>query len=322
MPSIFPPALFDRRLNIFLLITVFILTLIYLFPLPLPLLHPTTSLTTREQPRWLIATISPALSQRRRNIIRTTWQSLYTGPPADFRFILANPGIEWYDVITAENNTHGDLIMLDHLTEGKALGMMTKEIDFALWLVESGRQYNFVSKLDDDSYLDGNAFYDEYLSHRVEQGLQPTVEESVIIGRHMGRDGFISEQYPFPYPGGQFWTMSWPVISALARQYNTSSTRAHWADVLIGKLLDEAGTEFNFVDMPHSEAFEYREDIDDEEEWEHVITSKSMNPHLLKEDELYLKVAGQMRSVGARRKWWKDERKWEWTTERDDGKRR
>jgi hypothetical protein len=324
MPGMFASTLWDRRLQLFTLLILFILTLIFLTPTTSSLIPSSAlaALSTASPPShdWLVATISPALAQRRRNMIRTTWQALYTGPPATFRFVIANPGEEWFPVLLDEQDKYGDLIMLDHLTESKELGMKTKEIDFALWLVEQGTPWRYVSKLDDDSYLDASAFYEEYLSPRLnDTTIKPEDEDPVIIGRHMGRDGFISLEFPFPYPGGQFWTMSWPVVTALAHQYNISSTRHEFADVLVGMLLDEAGKEFEFVDMPHSEAFELFRGRMDEERWEHDITSKSMNPHLLKDDDVWLKVSEEMKSVSKGRKWWKDEDRWDWNADDKSG---
>ena len=323
MPSMVASTLFARPANICLLVIFTILTIFYFNPAPY--LYNTThdALAASPQPHdWLIATISPALAQRRRNMIRTTWQTLYTGPPpATFRFVIANPGEEWLPLLRHEYDTYGDLVMLEHLTESKELGMRTKELDFMLWLLEQGDQYKFVSKLDDDSYLDASAFYEEFLEARVNAAATPDQEKPVIIGRRLGQGGTISLQFPFPYPGGQFYTLSWSVVEALARQYNVSNTRHEFADVLIGMLLDEAGTEFEFIDMSHAEAFELEEGKMDEEAWEHDITDKSVNPHLLKEDDVFMRVAEEMKSVKRRKQWWKDEQKWEWdVTEERKGK--
>ena len=252
---------------------------------------------------WLIATISPALAQRRRNMIRTTWQALYSGPSITTKFILANPGQQWMPLLQHENDTYGDLIMLDYLHESHDLGMQTKELDFLLWLVKEGQEWRYVSKIDDDAYVDATAFYEDFLEPQLQHAwtVAPGQEDPVLIGRHLGRGGTVSQAFQFPYPGGQFYTMSWSLITSLVNQYNTSDTRHAFADVLIGMLLEESGTNFTFVDMPHEMAFELKEGEFDNTQWEHDVIYPAMNPHQLKDDEVFMRVSEKMRQIGIQR---------------------
>jgi hypothetical protein len=238
---------------------------------------------------WLIATISPALGQLRRNMIRNTWQKVYKGPPATMRFILASAGEELMPIIEAENATYGDLIMLSHLTDSKELGMKSKEIDFFQWLVQSGMSFKFVSKLDDDSYLDATGFYNHFL-----EPLQQREEKdgNIMIARKL-----MWWNPEFPYPGGQFYTLSWSLAEALAQGYATDPARDDYADLLVGRLLYDTKVEFEFIEMDNSVAFDYDPNNPDKISGSHSITQGSLNPHQLKDNNVFMQVAQKMQAL-------------------------
>ena len=88
------------------------------------------------EPVWLIATISSGKAQARRNLIRKTWQKLYTqgNPLITTRFVVASPGYSWLRKIEAENQTHGDLVLLQVSSElpGFAESSLLSRIDCPL----------------------------------------------------------------------------------------------------------------------------------------------------------------------------------------------
>jgi hypothetical protein len=99
------------------------------------------SIIANDKPVWLLATMSYAAAQSRRNIIRTTWQELYPPDPSRYeldlryRFVLANPG-ENSPLIAQENKTYGDIIVLDDLEENREIANTIKTwvIDFERWV--------------------------------------------------------------------------------------------------------------------------------------------------------------------------------------------
>ena len=108
----------------------------------------------QKSPVWLIATISAAHSQRRRNIIRATWQTYYRNPVISTKFVISNPGDIWMPLIQQENETYGDLIMMADLEESAHIANTVKTLNFFTYLAAQGpSHYKFVSKLDDDSFF-------------------------------------------------------------------------------------------------------------------------------------------------------------------------
>lgn len=242
-----------------------------------------------EEPRWLIATMSAATSQRRRNIIRATIGKAYSNPSFTLRFVISNPGDIWLPVIEHENKTFGDMIVLSHLEETGHLANTIKSVECLKHLVHSGETWRFVSKMDDDSFVALPAFYRHYLEPLLlEEKTITTGSDHAVIGRRL------QGERPYPYPGGQFYTLSWGMVSAIVKQYEAYPVEDEDEDVLIGRLLNEAGVNFDVTELENPVAFDYDAENDDKWAWSHNITEESINPHRLKTDIVYLDVAAQM----------------------------
>jgi hypothetical protein len=266
-------------------------------------------------PIWLIATISPAHSIQRRSIIRNTWQRLYKNDSIiTTRFVISNPGSLWLPVIEAENATYGDIIMLSHLDESAQIANTVKSVEFLKYLTTQPQKYAFVTKLDDDSFLDSKTFHEQYLHPRITASLysNPTREPSVsspmnrtILARTLHRG-------KYSYPGGQFYTMTWDLVSLLSRLHDANRITDEHEDVMIGRLLFEAGEQWEHVDLPNPVSFDYGDrgtledssawasDDVDLEKWVHPVGKGAINPHKMRDDETYLKVAACFYEGGLR----------------------
>lgn len=247
-----------------------------------------------ERPQWLIATMSPAHSIQRRIIIRQTWQKLFANPSLwSTRFVIsraANP--TWQAIIDAENATYGDIIQLNHLEESGHIANTIKTFQFFKYLVSMGtkmNQWKFISKIDDDSYLDAKAFYRDYLSQRLDSN-------RTIISRTIHMPNYTA-------PGGQFYTLTYDLVPLLVESYAANPIRNEFEDVLVGRLLYEANEEWRHIDLPNPIAFDYKDtELREEGEafaaadadlsvWSHAVGPQAINPHKMKDDETYVKVA-------------------------------
>lgn len=265
---------------------LFSLFCVFLFQIPGSRHWLSLKIGKNEESRWLIATMSAAKSQRRRNIIRATMGRAYSNPSFTLRFVISNPGDTWLPVIQHENKTFGDIIMLSHLEETHHLANTIKSVECLKHIVHSGQTWRFVSKMDDDSFVALPTFYRQYLQHLFLEG--STTPGNTVIGRRL------QGERPYPYPGGQFYTLSWEAINAIVKQYETYPVEDEDEDVLIGRLLHEAGETFEVTELENPIAFDYDAENDDKWAWSHSITEESINPHRLKDDLLYLEVAAQM----------------------------
>ncbi|KAI9770939.1 MAG: hypothetical protein M1840_002643 [Geoglossum simile] len=260
---------------------------------------------------WLIATISAAHDQERRNIIRSTWQSLYRDDDIVTRFVISNPGDLWAPFIEHENATFQDLIVLPHLEETAEIANTIKSVELFKHLAAQGQRWAYVSKLDDDSFLDARTFYREYLRPHLHQptanthfplnSLRYTAQElqpsnRTVFGRLLSRE-------QFSYPGGQFYTLSWDTMALLARLHTANPITNEHEDVLVGRLMHEAGESFELIELPNRTAFDYSPELArgdgtawaaggaDLDTFVHAIGPGSINPHKMRSDEDYLRVA-------------------------------
>jgi hypothetical protein len=264
-----------------------------------PMVNTFTGPHQRDSDIWFIGTVTPAHGLMRRQLIRETWQKLYRHRNIfTTRFILSNPGEVWRPFVERENATYGDLIILEHLEENPEVANSNKSIEFIKYIASQGRTYQFVSKLDDDSFLDAPTFYKDYLQPIVSRE-NMTIEPRTIIGRKTKET-----IYKFPYPGGQFYTMTWDIVKLLAKLHRENPPDEKYEDVLIGRLLHEAREEWFFTELHNRAAFDFEYPDKDEkgktvwakpntnlEAYDHPIGEGSINPHKLKDDTLFLKVA-------------------------------
>ncbi|KAM0798426.1 hypothetical protein BDR22DRAFT_974669 [Usnea florida] len=250
-----------------------------------------------QQPTWLLATSSAFSSQRRRNIIRATWHSLYQNPAFDKRFVIANPDPLWLPLIKHENDTYGDLIVLEHLAETAKIALTIKPMEMLKHLVAAHEAsgaatppWKFVSKVDDDSFVDAERFYSEFLLPRIDRPATAD-HNATVIARPLTRP-----ERNYTAPGGQFYTLSWPIVTRLVALYAAAHPVPKLPeDTLIGRLLYDGGIEYEFVTLDDTRAFDVTADLHRvgmEREDLGRMDGRAINPHKMKDDELYLRVAG------------------------------
>lgn len=246
----------------------------------------------KRESSWLLATIIGAQNQQRRNIIRATWQRLFASPDYDFRFIIADLDDDiWTPVLQAENDTYGDLIQLDGLPEDRYTANTIKTMEFITALttgrlngIPKGKRYDWVSKVDDDTFLDPNAFHAEFLA-------QEPVEEKTLVG--MLYEGWQSGRN-YSYPSGRFYTLSWPLATTLGALYVAHPIVNEHEDALIGRILYEGHQEYNFIGFP----YERSPEIGQGGGYDASINATTYIMHGLKQSEQYLQVASLFDSKG------------------------
>ena len=248
----------------------------------------------QQQPTWLLATISAYFSQRRRNIIRATWQTLYANPAFDTRFVIAKPSRLWQPLIKHENDTFGDMIVLEELEESAEIANTIKSVEFLKHLVAGSKApgaetpWKFVSKIDDDSFLDAERFYQKFLLPRIDQQ-HAADTNGTLIARRLTRS-----DRNFSTPGGQFYTLSWDLVRLVAETNARNPISDLPEDVLVGRLLYDAEARYDFVELDDSQAFDVTGDLKRLSIGNEVLGpmgAAAVNPHKMKDHETYLRVA-------------------------------
>ncbi|KAK1675788.1 hypothetical protein BDP55DRAFT_663713 [Colletotrichum godetiae] len=251
---------------------------------------------------WLAAVISTASDVERRMLIRSTWMKIFSDVPFDGRFVVSNPGPQWMEVVANENRTFGDMIVLDNIAEDDITANTIKTLEFYKWLVDHDVQYEFVSKMDTDLWLNARGFWDRFLSPRLTTdsvtGLMKSTIQKTVIG-----ELYYSKYWDLVFPHGAMYTVTWDMVNLLAELQNKYRV-VTGEDMAIATLMLKGHEKANFVNFRGSEKFDY-DDKDarhDGTAWarrkthpdaiQHALVGdEAIAVHQLKDESLWFKVA-------------------------------
>lgn len=263
---------------------------------------------------WLGAVICAAWDIERRMLIRYTWMKLFKNVPMDHRFVVSNPGPHWTDIVSQENKTYGDMIVLEHLPEDDFTANTVKTIEFYRWLVDNNQRYEFVSKMDTDLFVNARAMYDQKLLPRLEStpaGLRATVNYTTI-GQF-----YYDSYHHASFPHGAIYTVTWDVVELLPKlqdQYHIIAGE----DVTMAWLLMKGKQKVTMVVLSEAEKFEFdrtdmrptppgwgrtpwaREETDVTSSWHAMHGSNILAIHQLKKDDDWLMVTQEFNETGVK----------------------
>jgi hypothetical protein len=249
---------------------------------------------------WLAAVICAASDAQSRMRIRASWMTMYRDVPFDGRFVIANPGPRFTEMVAMENRTHGDMIVLDQIQEDDFTANTLKTLEFYKYLSSNNLRYEYVTKLDTDSWLNARGFWDRYLVPRLsnETGqLRATSAKTVIS------ELYWSAPRDLVFPNGSMYTITWDLVDILvALQYRFSVLMGK--DMTFSILLLKGKQLINFINFRGSEKFDYddRDSRGDGTAWarpnsrlssvSHAIGSRdAILVHHLKSEAVWFKVA-------------------------------
>ena len=248
---------------------------------------------------WLGAVICSAWDIKRRMLIRFTWMKLYKNVPMDQRFVVSNPGPQWTQIIAMENQTYGDMIVLDHLPEDDFTANTVKTIEFYRWLKEkSPRKYEFVSKMDTDLWVNARALYDRHLVPRMDDNLKANVNFTVLGQFYY--DGY----HKTAFPHGALYTATWDIVELLPVLQDEFHVIAG-EDVTMAWLLMKGQQKVTLATLTEAEKFEFdkkdlrpgevtawaRNTTDVTSQWHALYGKDAIGIHQLKNDNDWLILA-------------------------------
>ena len=167
-------------------------------------------------------------------------------------------------------------------------------MELVSYLAERGERWGWVSKVDDDAFLEAQKFWDRYLDARTPAAGWTNKENPDAKANSNNTLTLISmknrHDFPFDWPGGAFYTVSWPLAEKLAEihQEQREKDKETPEDVRMGKYLSEAKVEYEYREMPREEMFEIPVKG---ARIPHRITREAIVVHFLKDHDTYLQVA-------------------------------
>lgn len=178
--------------------------------------------------KWLLGIELPPQKVLRRATIRSTWATSTRGLgiPYEYKFIIGGyKHLPWAPIIDAEIAAHNDILVLeDFIPDDKETANHLKFIALCDHLAkqeqETGKRYEFVSKVDDDVWFNIPPFYDHFIAPRLPGGPKYRSEGITVIGRPFnwgGNRGFI-------YTSGRMYTVNWPHVKIMGAEYAADPT--------------------------------------------------------------------------------------------------
>ncbi|KHN94786.1 Glycosyl transferase, family 31 [Metarhizium album ARSEF 1941] len=281
-------------------------------PFPDSPLQPSQPPSTHSMARrpWLAAVICAAQDVERRMLIRSTWMRLFRHIPFDPRFVVSNPGPGWAELVSFENSTFGDLIVLDHIPEDDMTANTIKTLELYKWLINRGQKYEFVTKLDTDLWMNAPAFWHKYLLPRLSSAtghLTATVNRTVIGQLYFSGSGYNT------FAHGSMYTITWDMVQLLVSLQDRFNV-VTGEDAAVGILMHRGNEMANFVNFRGDEKFDY-DDSDSRQDgsaWarssthsqaiSHAVYGNNVVAvHMLKDKRLWTKVANCFDEDGIKR---------------------
>ena len=126
--------------------------------------------------------------------------------------------MEWAPIIDAEIEKYNDILVLeDFIPDDKETANHIKFIALCDHLSKqekkTGKKYDFVSKVDDDNWLNVPPYFDTFVAPRLSGGDKYRPDALTVIGRPMnwGKE--------FVYASGRMYTVSWRVLQLFGERY-------------------------------------------------------------------------------------------------------
>lgn len=166
-----------------------------------------------DMPTFLAVIIfSAAKNADRRKAIRETWLNLASTRRVEHFFVIGTAGqtVDTVEALNTEHRHNEDLLLLPYLKDSYG-GLTKKLLESFKWIAQL-RQFEFVLKVDDDSFVRLDALYDEMVEKdRVNSEAQKKLYWGYFDGRaHVKRSGqwtesewFLCDRYlPYALGGG------------------------------------------------------------------------------------------------------------------------
>ncbi|KAG8526591.1 uncharacterized protein KY384_008792 [Bacidia gigantensis] len=261
------------------------------------------ALPSQKTPRkgaWLIGVSVSTEDVGRRMLIRNTWQT-WTKDHEDIEtvFVLARPANQWQKIIERENEVYNDLVILEDLEDDRHNANTRKSCDWLAHVVDqataSGSHPKYVSKVDTDAFPNIDRMYEEIMFQRLLDDDAPAGGEYTSSDRTYLGYKIKWENDPHPYAQGSFYTLSWPLVEAIATAHKERTIFGQHEDILIGRYLFEERITYTFLDWTQNRHHDLtaEKDMTDED----IRSGKMLVGHMLKADDEFLAAANMFARV-------------------------
>jgi hypothetical protein len=245
-----------------------------------------TNTTIQKPTDTILIGINIRLSDfRRRHFIRTHQIAPYKSHNVTFRFFLTNPPPKYKKSIEYENNTYGDIIVLDNIpVDSREVAQTFKVYEFFHYVEKNMQVFKYVAKLDGDCFLNIPAYMDQFFNHTVQN-----LDYALI-------SLYIDNMARFDYPMGAYEALSWKLMRFINRLY-LYVPRTRWEeDLQLAWYISDAEIAYNKLALPSTVAYDFRKGWNPS--WLSDVTDEAVRVHELKTISDYIMVGNCFDSEG------------------------
>jgi len=255
--------------------------------------------------KLLIGISSRGLDFQRRHLVRSHQINPHKSSQygITWRFVLFTPEEEYLNAIKVENQTYGDIIILNAFNDSREASRTYKPFEWFKYVEKNMKQYKYVAKLDTDCFVNVPILWRDYFNQTVMQ-----LDYSIVAL-------FIEQVGPLVWPMGAFEALSWKTMLLINRFYENVNITDEAEDLQIGWYLNDAQINFTRVDIPSELGYDFRPGCNPS--WFTDIKYNAVRIHELKREEDYVMVANCFNSEGVDKKRVDMMRTLNWTREKN-----
>jgi len=221
---------------------------------------------------------------QRRHLIRTHQIKPYVAyTNITFKFIMAKPPQVYEEALKLENQTYGDILVLD-FDDSRETSRSIKPYEFYKHVEKHMGVWKYVAKLDGDCFLNIPDFYKTYFNEST-QSLGVALISLMIKG--LGR---------FDWPMGAFEALSWRLMLFVNRLYENVPRTTWEEDLQLGWYLSDAEVDYIQVALDNERAYDFRPGT--HPHWVTDVFYNAVRVHELKVEKDYVMVANCFNATG------------------------
>jgi hypothetical protein len=214
---------------------------------------------------------------QRRHLMRVHQIRPYKDIKVTFRFVMGSPDPIIWDDIRYENETYGDIIVLNNFTDSRELARKIKPFEFFKYVEENLGYYTYVAKLDSDCYLNMPGLWDNLFNTTVQE-----LDFGLIAL-------FIQKIGVFDWPQGGFEALSWKTMLMINRFYSYASRSTPDEDTQIAWYLYDSKINYTQIEINSTQAYDFR--AGSTFSWNCDVYYEAIRVHELKTNQDYINVA-------------------------------
>jgi hypothetical protein len=220
----------------------------------------------------LVLVLTASMDIQRRQIMRAHQINPYKKYNLTFKFVLGNTPSEYRQIIKHENDTYGDLLILEDVPDTKDIARTIKLFETFKYIEEKLPVYKYIAKIDTDCFVNIAGFMNNYFNETVQEFELAAIGAIVRRGR-------------LEWIQGGFMAYSYKLMLFINKMYSKVRRTVYEEDFQMGWYLNDAQVNYTKVEVKQGhQAYDFYYDFQD-------VFNDTIRVHELKKERDYVNVA-------------------------------